>query len=168
MNFKEHARYGLIRARGMTELMLKDFSTREEWLYRAHDEANHALWIAAHLSLADNMFVSRFRKDQAHKPEAWDELFWFGSEVGTDSSRYPAAEEVLAYMKDRRGALLKVLDDVTEDELSAPAPPPASRSPIAGAPCIGYLFIFAAYHEGLHAGQLSVARRGLGKSPIIQ
>jgi uncharacterized damage-inducible protein DinB len=56
---------------------------------------------------------------------------------------------------------------VSDDELAGPAPEAGARSPIAGAPNIGHLFLFAASHEAMHAGQLTVAHRALGHPPIV-
>jgi len=56
-DFKAHARYSLERARWLTNELLQAFETREHWLYQAHDEANHAMWIVGHLALANNMIA---------------------------------------------------------------------------------------------------------------
>ena len=126
------------------------------------------MWIVGHIGLADNAFAARFRPDVSAKPDGWDELFWFGSEPRSDSSAYPPVEEVLSYCRDRRSVLLSVLEELTDEELSAPAPGPNERSPLAGAPNMGHTFLFIAYHEGLHTGQLSVARRSLGHEPLFK
>ena len=167
MEFKTQARYALETSRWFTERILENFTEDDHWFYQVHPRANHALWIVAHLGLADNMFASRFREDQASKPEGWDELFWFGSELKDDRSAYPSADDVLAYFRERREVLLDVLDNVTYEELSAEGPPKDAPSPIAGAPSIGHLFLFCARHESIHAGQLTVAHRGLGNAPMF-
>lgn len=168
MNLKAHARHSLEKGRAITEGILAAFKSADDWFYQAHPQANYPLWIAAHLGLADNMFASRFRPASATKPDGWDELFWFGSEMRSDRAAYPSVEKVLAYVRDRRTNLLRVLDEVTEAELDAPAPPPTERSPIAGAPSMGHVFLFASIHEAMHCGQLSVAHRGLGNQPLFQ
>lgn len=167
MDLKTHAKYSLERSRWLTEQLLESFKTEDDWFYQAHPDANHAMWIVGHLGLADNMFASRFREQLASKPDGWDDLFWFGSELKSDRSAYPPNEEVLAYFRDRRQTLLNMIDDLTDEELAAPAPPPNEPSPIAGAPCIGHILLFAASHESIHAGQLTVARRGLGNAPLF-
>ena len=167
MDLKDHARFALEHQRGFTEQLLATFSTRDHWLFQTHPKANHAMWVVGHLGLADNMFASKFREEVADKPAGWDELFWFGSELQVGQSAYPAHEEVRAYFDDRRRTLLKVLEDLSDTELNAPGPPADARSPIAGAPCIGHLFLFAARHEGIHAGQLTVCHRGLGNDPLF-
>jgi uncharacterized damage-inducible protein DinB len=167
MELRDHARQALQFARRMSSGLLASFKTPEHWVFQIHPKANHALWIAAHIGLADNSIIGKFRPALAKKPDGWNELFWFGSQPKPDASLYPVAEEVLAYYHERRETLLRVLDELSEEELRAPAPAAGERSPIAGAPSIGQLFIFASQHETMHSGQLTVAHRALGHAPLI-
>jgi uncharacterized damage-inducible protein DinB len=168
LDLKAHAFSSLYLARRLTRSMLEDFNTLHDWFYQAHASANHALWIVGHLGLADNAFASKFRPMRGNQPEGWKELFWSGSQPLSTPELYPPIDEVLAYFDDRRETLLQVLKEMSSEELSSPAPPAEAQSPIAGAPNIGQVFFFIAYHEGLHCGQLSVARRGLGHVPVFQ
>ena len=168
MDLKAHATSSLNLARRLTTSMLSDFNTLNDWVFQAHPQANHALWIVGHLGLADNAFISKFRPRLGHEPKGWKKIFWFGSQPIDDPKKYPPIDEVLEYFDDRRTVLLQVLADLTKEELSEPAPPAEAQSPIAGAPNIGQVFFFIAYHEGMHSGQLSIARRGLGYSPLYQ
>lgn len=168
MSLQAHAKHGLALSRRMMDGILVSFQTDDDWFYQAHPKANHAIWIIGHLGLADNAFARSFREETDHEPDGYKELFWFGSEPDADRSQYPPVDEVLAYFRDRRDNLLKVLDELSEEEISAAAPPAEERSPVAGAPSIGNLFHFAAYHEGIHTGQLTVCHRGLGHPPIHQ
>lgn len=167
MDLKAHATQSLKVARRLTTSFLADFNTLHDWFYQAHDQANHALWIVGHLGMADNAFASKFRPKLGDDREGWREKFWFGSEPQTDPKYYPPIDEVLDYFEVRRQVLLQVLGELTMPELLAPAPPPEAASPLAGAPNIGHVFFFIAYHEGMHSGQLSVARRGLGNPPLF-
>ena len=167
MDLKDHARYALTSQRFFTEQILEGFKSRDQWLYQSHPQANHAMWIVGHLGLAGNHFASMFRPEAADVPAGWEELFWFGSELKSNTSLYPAHEEALAYFRDRHNTLLKVLEDVSEEELNASAPAAGEPSPIAGAPCQGHAFLFAARHEAMHAGQLSIAHRGIGHAPLF-
>ena len=168
MDLKAHAFSSLNLARRITNSFLEDFRTKSEWLAQSHPGTNHALWITGHLALADNMFASKFRPEVCHKPDDWEKLFWFGSTVTGEFVRYPEPDAVKQYFDERREVLLSVLRDLSQKELSQPAPPAEVRSPIAGAPNIGQAFFFIAYHEGMHSGQLSVIRRGLGHVPLFQ
>jgi uncharacterized damage-inducible protein DinB len=168
MELRDHARHLLQFSRKFTEGLLCSFKTPEDWVFQIHPKVNHAMWITGHLGLVDNSFICRFRSDRGQKPEGWDRMFGFGSQPQPAAAAYPSAEEVLAYFRERRQALLAVLDEMSLEELQAPAPPAGERSPIAGAPSIGHGFIFVAYHEGLHSGQLTVAHRALGHAPVIR
>lgn len=168
MNIKAHARSSLNLARRLTSSMLSDFNTLNDWVFQVHPQANHALWILGHLGMADNAFITKFRPKLGNEPEGWKALFWFGSQPVSDIKKYPPVDEVLEYFETRRQTLLEVLADLSMEELSAPAPPADAQSPIAGAPNIGQVFFFIAYHEGMHSGQLSIARRGLGFDPLYQ
>lgn len=168
MDIKSHATSSLNLARRLTKNMLADFNTLNDWFYQAHEHANHALWIVGHLGLADNAFISKFRPKLASETDGWKEIFWFGSQPTNNPKDYPPIDEVLEYFDARRELLLQVLASLSMDELSQPAPPAGTQSPIAGAPNIGQVFFFIAYHEGVHSGQLSIARRGLGHPPLFQ
>ncbi len=168
MDLKSHAKSSLISARRLTKSMLADFNTLHDWFFQTHENANHALWIVGHLGLADNAFAAKFRPRISREPDGWRDLFWFGSQPTHNPKEYPPVDEVLDYFDDRRDVLLATLDDLSLTELEQPAPPAGTQSPIAGAPNIGQVFFFIAHHEGMHAGQLSVARRGLGHNPLFQ
>ncbi|MFP6692842.1 MAG: DinB family protein [Pirellulales bacterium] len=165
MHLKLHAQYALQRARGLLEQLLESFKTDDDWFFQVHPQANHATWIVGHLGLADNMFITCFRENLATKPDGWDDLFWFGSQLKENHSVYPPRAELLAYLRDRRERLIDMIVGLTDEELAAPAPD--EMSPIAGAPCVGHLLLFAALHENTHIGQLTVAHRGLGNRPLF-
>jgi len=80
----------------------------------------------------------------------------------SDPAAYPPPEQVVERWRERRKTLLAVLDRQTDDDLNQPAP--------SGAPTFlkdrGNLFEFVAIHESMHTGQLSIARRALGHSPL--
>jgi hypothetical protein len=88
-----------------------------------------------------------------------------GSKPSPNPNDYPPPEEVLRVMRDRRGAVLAVLDSLKEDDLSKPLP--------KGAPDffkdrdMASVFELMVWHEGIHSGQLSIARRALGNQPLM-
>jgi len=166
MDFKAHAIYSLQRSRWIISELIESLQNDDDWFFQANPKTNHALWIVGHLGLADNMFASRFRPDTADKPDGWDELFWFGSEIQSREA-YPAIDAVRQYFASRRENLISVIESLTEDDLSGPAPSPEERSPIAGAPNIGHLLVFAAQHEFMHTGQFTIIHRALGNPPLF-
>ena len=166
MDLKEYAKYGLRRSRWFTSSILKSLEG-DDWFFQPNPECHHALWIVGHLGLADNHFASTFRPDADRKPNGWANLFWFGSELKDDRSCYPSIDDVRSFFDERREFLIDLIDDLTAEEISAAAPPPDAMNPIAGAPNMGQLLIFASTHENLHAGQLTTIHRMLGNPPLF-
>ena len=93
----------------------------------------------------------------------YDEKFGIGSKPAAKMKDSPPVEGVLAYMHERREALLNILEELKEEDFSKPTP--EDTPPFM--PDFGSVFLMIAWHEGLHAGQLSVAHRALGRPPMI-
>jgi uncharacterized damage-inducible protein DinB len=150
-------------ARKFSEGMLKNFNTPEQWLHQIHPKANHALWFAGHMGVTDNFFLSIVAPEKARDEPGFPEKFGMGSQPTKNAADYPPVEQVLAYMRDRRQALLAALSQMTEDDLAKPTP--------KGTPDflgnIAAVFETAIWHEGLHSGQVSMVHRALGHPPLM-
>jgi uncharacterized damage-inducible protein DinB len=153
----------LIQVRKLSEGLLNDFHTPEQWVYQVDSTANHALWFSGHMGVGDNFFLSLVSPGNSRDMPGYNEMFGIGSKPTNDPSQYPPAEEVLEYMRERRESLLKSLDDLTDDDLSRPTPP---GTPEMWPDLISVLET-AIWHESLHAGQVSVARKALGNQPLL-
>jgi hypothetical protein len=162
MSVKQRLQCQLKRARDYSEGLLASFKSPQEWLHQVHPNANHALWFAGHMATSDNFFVSLLAPDRAESNERFQKCFGVGSQPTANAADYPAPEEVLAKMHDRRQQLLQILEGLSDDDLSQRLP--------QGAPDFlsdkASVFEMAIWHEGLHSGQVSVARRSLGKPPL--
>jgi uncharacterized damage-inducible protein DinB len=162
---KSVLKWQMEKARAVTEGMIAALSTPAEWTHQVHPKANHPLWVVGHLALADNFFLQAAAPTRGQMPDGWNGIFWFGTTPVADPSQYPAPDVVVAYFRERRETLLNVLEFMTDAELQAPMP---AGFPFSKSPCIAQLFSHAAFHEGLHSGQFSVAHRDLGHSPLFQ
>jgi len=162
MTPKERARSALEISRGMSEGMVADFKTPEQWTHQVVPTANHALWCIGHTAWVDNRFITRLAPELEVELPGYQERFAGGSMPTSDPAAYPPPEQVVERWRERRKTLLAVLDRQTDDDLNQPAP--------SGAPTFlkdrGNLFEFVAIHESMHTGQLSIARRALGHSPL--
>lgn len=150
-------------ARGFTSGLLDKFTSPEQWTYRVHDQANHALWFVGHIAVVDNFMISLVAPDRFLDKPNYDELFGMGSKPSDDPNDYPPIEEVQGFFHDRRKVLLEILQSLDEDDFDKPTgdkAPPFLKT-------IGSLFQMAPFHEGFHAGQVSVAARGLGIPPRV-
>ena len=163
MSLKARLRRQLEQARGYSERLLAAFDTPEQWTHQVHDRANHALWFAGHMGVTDNFFISLIDPKLAREQEGFQSRFGIGSQPTSNPADYPPPQEVLAYMRDRRATFLSLLDRLSDEELT--------RSMPAGTPDflpdVGSVFQAAAWHEGLHVGQVTVAHRALGHEPFV-
>jgi hypothetical protein len=163
MQLKERYQQQLANARSMSERMLSDFKTPEQWTHQVQPGVNHALWFAGHMASTDNFFISVLAPEKAKDMAEHNRLFGVGSQPVSDSGVYPPPEKVLDEMRERRSVLLGILDSFSEEDFSRPTPP--------GTPDFlrnfAAVFEAAVWHEGLHTGQLSMARRAIGCPPLM-
>lgn len=120
--------------------------------------SKHALWIAGHLASTDDWFVAEFGGGKPTLPEAWQKLFGMKSEANADARMYPSPAEVTKALDASHAEVLKWVDSLTSEQLEKAMP----QEWQAYAPTMADVPIFAAWHEGYHAGQLSAVRKGLG------
>jgi uncharacterized damage-inducible protein DinB len=151
------------RVRQMTERLLADFQSPEQWVHQVHPNCNHALWFAGHMATTDNFLLSLVAPERAKLPDGFQAKFGVGSQPTNDPAAYPPSESVLATMRERRSALLNTLEEFSDEELSRKTPAGAPEF----LPDFGSVFELAVWHEGLHAGQLTVVRRALGYPPVM-
>jgi uncharacterized damage-inducible protein DinB len=163
MSAVERLRKQLLNARDLSERMLADFKTPQEWTRQVHPGANHALWFVGHMASTDNFFLSVVRPERAIDLKDLQPHFGMGSQPVDDPNVYPPAETVLAAMRERRAALLDVLGSLTDADLAAKTPDGTPDF----LPDLASVFEMAVWHEGLHTGQLGVTRRALGHKPVM-
>jgi hypothetical protein len=159
----EFIKDGLEMARNYTDGLFSQFQSADEWVHQPHPQANHALWCAGHLAATDDFAISLLAPDQVSPREGYKELFGGGSTPVADAAKYPSPAEILDYLKERRAALIGVLAGLSEADLSKPTPDDAPDF----MPTVEAVFRIVTWHEGLHAGQASIAHRSLGKAPVM-
>lgn len=163
MSHKQRLEQQLTRARQFSEKLLAAFQTPDCWVHQVHPRANHPLWFAGHMGVVDNFMISLVAPQRVAPRPEFQERFGVGSQPSGNLADYPPVDEVLAYMRERRATLLDILDGLSDDDLNRPTP--------KGAPDFlsdfGAVFQAAAWHEGLHTGQVSVVHRALGNPPLV-
>jgi uncharacterized damage-inducible protein DinB len=120
--------------------------------------SKHALWIAGHLACTDDWFVAEFGGGKAKIPEAWQKIFGMNSIANADSKSYPPIAEVMKALDASHAAVIKWVGSLSAEQLQKAMP----KEWEAYAPTMANVPMFAAWHEGYHAGQLSAVRKGLG------
>ncbi len=164
MSLKDRLKSRLEKSRAFLEKVLADFKTPQDWTHQVHPRANHALWVAGHLTTVDNFLLSVVAPERMKDLPGYQEKFGMGSQPSSNAADYPAPEEVLEHLRERRATLLAVLDTM-DDEKLAEKNPPGTPEMIADKASV---FELAAWHEGMHAGQATIARRSLGHDNLMK
>ncbi len=147
-------------ARQATLDLLSDFP-QDKLTYQPCAAGNHAIWIAGHIAYADDVFASKVGNKPARFSNGWVKLFGMGSTPQADEGVYPSLSELTNALADNREALLAWFSSMSAEELAKPLP--EDFRTFAGNH--GMLMTSIAWHEGLHAGQLTVVRKSLGLAP---
>jgi hypothetical protein len=163
MTLTERLQRQLQLIRTISERILGSFTTPEQWTHQVHAQANHALWFAGHVGMVDNFLLSLVDPTRVVEKEDYRHRFGMGSRPTANPADYPDPKEVLAFMRERREAVLDVLAGLSDSDLSKPTPEGAPYM----MPDIGAVFEAAVWHEALHAGQVTIARRDLGHPPLV-
>jgi hypothetical protein len=133
---------------------------REAFVTRPSGSTNSLVWIAGHV-LQSRVRLRRLVGEQIEMP--WPEIFGPGGPLA-DTSRYPAAAELVGRWRDESDALARRLDVLDPADLAAP---PGMRVPSHDGTLLGAV-AFAAYHEAYHAGQMGYLRKWHGLSPLVE
>ena len=147
-------------ARQTTLELLSDFP-QDKLTHQPCASGNHAIWIAGHIAYADDLFASKVGNKPARCSDSWVKLFSMGSIPQADAGAYPSLSEVTNALADNREALLAWFGSMTAEELANPLPEDFKMF----AATFGQFMTSIAWHEGLHAGQLTVVRKSLGLAP---
>ena len=124
---------------------------------------NHVMWILGHLAWSDDFFMKELAGLDRACPDEWEGLFGMGSEPADDPSKYPPYEELLSQFHGRREVLVEWFTQLDDGRLTEPL-----KEEWKGfAENLGSLMSSLAVHEGMHIGQLTDIRRGLGLPRVM-
>jgi uncharacterized damage-inducible protein DinB len=163
MNAKDAIRHALTANHQILTMYLSDLSDAD-LLVRPVPGANHIAWQLGHLIAAEGQFFVT----QIPGARPLDLPAGFAEQHGKDTSSsdtttgWKTKAEYLELFDKARAALLEALDKLPEADLDKPITGRLARI----APTVGALFMLAANHEMMHAGQFTVLRRKLGK-PVL-
>jgi DinB superfamily len=152
-------------ARGYTLSILVEIDERD-WFVLPAGCPTHVAWQVGHLAMAEYglcLFRQRGRQevDAELMSSSFRKQFSRGSVPETDASKYPPAAEIRAVFQRVHAQVLKEAAGFTAEQLNEPVDMPyATEATKLGA------LLFCSHHEMIHAGQLGLVRRLLGKNPI--
>lgn len=79
MELKQRLKRRLVEARQMSEKLLADFQSPEQWTHQVGPTCNHALWFVGHMAQTDNFFISVIAPEKVKTIEGLREKFGMGS-----------------------------------------------------------------------------------------
>ncbi len=152
-------------ARDYTRQLLEDVA-EDEWFAMPAGAVSHLAWQMGHLAMAEyGLTLLRIRGKEPTDAEfiSNDFLrrFQKGSTPVADGSTYPSGAEIRLVFDRVHEQAMREMSSYTAEQLAEPLPAPTAVT----ATKLGSLF-FCPLHEMLHAGQIGMLRRMLGKAPL--
>lgn len=149
-------------ARGLTTKLIEGL-TEAQFVHRPDGTCNHMLWNLGHIAWTDAYFTKSVGGRSTGWPETWDALFGMGSTCQSSAKEYPSVAEVKGQLNRQREELFKWFGSLSAAELAKPLP---QELQVFGS-TVGQLMQSLAWHEGMHAGQMTACRRGQGLGAAI-
>ena len=152
-------------SRRYTLTLLEDLEPTD-WFWQPQQSVTHIAWQVGHLAMAQyglTLFRQRGRQpvDTELMSGSFRKKFSRGTEPNSDPAFYPSPDEILEVFHRVHEQMRQELSGFAETELDEPIDEPHA----AFATRFGAL-LFAANHEMIHAGQIGLLRRLMGKSPV--
>jgi uncharacterized damage-inducible protein DinB len=152
--------FSLEVSRRMLHMFVDDL-TPQERLHRACAGANCIDWTVGHLVLTERMFHTRLGVTSPPIPEGLEPKF-ARTEEAVKQADYGDTSGLMALFDEQRNATLEAVKSMTPEQLSQPLEKPHPRFST-----MGEAAAFCSLHVTMHAGQMSIIRRTLGKPPVI-
>jgi DinB superfamily len=155
----------LRRTRAFTESFLSDL-TEPEWHWTPSEFTTHVAWQVGHLAVAQySLCLRRIRGENAADREFISEEFFdafkLGSKPIAEPSQGPSVEEIKRVFDTVLQRSLAELSGRSDKELDVPLeqPRPAFKTMLGA-------IEWCPQHELVHAGQIALLRRLMGKAPL--
>jgi hypothetical protein len=138
----------------------------DDWFRMPPGSPTHLAWQVGHLAMAEYglaLFRQRGRQpeDLELMSSSFRKLFSRGSTPATSAEAYPSPAEIRATFDRVHARALAEIPTFSAEQLAEP-----SDMPYAGYPTKLGALLFCPLHEMLHAGQIGLLRRLLGKPPV--
>jgi hypothetical protein len=114
---------------------------------------NHVLWHAGHSFVLVESLAMEALGDQPEIPEGWFEMFsWQSDPAQIASDRWPPLAQVIAHLTDQHVRLRRVIEGLSEEQLSSPMPGRGSRT-------VRYSILHGLHDEACHSGEIWLLRK---------
>ena len=152
---------GCARNLEMLKMLVGDFS-EADMMVRPCAGANHAMWQLGHLISSEAQMVGACGGKAAELPAGLGEKFTKETSKIDDAKAFGTKAQLLELFGKVRAATVSWVKSLKEADLNKPAP----EQMRAFFPTVGHLVLLLPGHLDMHAGQVQVIRRKLGK-PVL-
>ena len=150
----------LERSKALLERFSSDLSSAE-LLHRATEKGNCAAWLIGHLALADRRMLALIGAPQPELPAGFEKRF-SRDEGCPQAADFGDVAGLLNIFGQHRDLLIAAVKRATPEQLNKPL-----EKPMAGCNTVGEVITFMALHTTMHAGQITMLRRSLGRPPLM-
>jgi hypothetical protein len=163
MNGIEAVTSALSSTKFILEWYLSDLDDAD-LLVRPAPGANHMAWQLGHLIASERYHITNQLASAPFPalPAGFAENHLATNAASDGPQGFHSKANYLKLFGDVRGATLKALSELTDEDLNRPAVGPVA----AFAPNLGAVFLLVSNHTLMHGGQVTVIRRLLGK-PVL-
>ncbi len=155
----------LVHTLKFSETMLDRYTadlTPAEYLHRPCPGGNCAAWTIGHLILTERSALKRHgAADLPELPDGFEKRF-ARDDTAPKAADYGDVTILIPLFKRHRAALIETARRLTPEQLDKPLDKP---HPLFAT--VGEILSFISGHSMMHAGQITVIRRSLGRPPLI-
>lgn len=152
--------FSLDVSRKMLHMFVDDLTPAER-LHRSCAGANCIDWLLGHLTVVETMFHKRLGATSAPLPEGFEKSY-ARDETAPKQEHYGDTSGLMTLFDRQRDITIERVRTLTADDMAKPVQPPHPRFST-----VGDAAAFCSLHVAMHAGQMSMIRRSLGKPPVI-
>ena len=134
----------------------------QEYLHRPTPRANCVAWLIGHLAISDRRTLVRLGvEDLPTLPEDFEKRF-SRDEGCPQAGEFGDVSILLPIFDSHREKLIETVKKASNEQLNKPL---EKTTPMFKS--IGEMVNFMALHSAMHAGQITIIRRSLGRPPLI-
>jgi hypothetical protein len=153
--------FNLEAAKNMLDALTADLKG-SDWTHRIAPNANCAAWLVGHLILTERRALTSIgHNDLPPLPDGFEARFSRENNAPM-ASDFGDASILTPLFDKHRGLLIEAVKYLPADKLEAALAKPSPRFKT-----IGEQLVFMGVHVIVHAGQISMIRRHLGRPPLF-
>ena len=152
--------FGLSNSQVVLKRYVADLSP-QEYLHRLAPNANCAAWTVGHLAMTDRRALQLLGAPLPPIPEGFDRRF-SRDEGCPQAQDFGDVAQIVSVFDEHRNRLIAVTKTASPEQLDRKL-----EKPIAFATTFAEALTFLAIHTSMHAGQIVMIRRSLGRPPLF-